>query len=209
MSRYDDQYYILFSPPGDDQIYLKPSEITAKRRYFYRKLQPGSPLHFEHAYRGEDKNQWKPTNVLVDSSGMIVTTLFKDAINKFNIADMQTYPSIYLDDDGVSYEDYWYLGFYEELDCMDKDGSDIQEFDFDDEDIDEDDDVSLEVYRYSLDEKVLDPIEEEKRLMFKMGACSDKYIFVHQKIVDIFKGLGAQGVRFIKVSDFHEGMQHA
>jgi len=208
MSRYDEKYFLVCLPPGDEQICLKPNSQTAKRKYHYKKLNPGeAPLFFQNSYRESDNNQWAITNVLVDMSGLLVSQAIYEDIRSYNINFMQTYPSVYVDDAGTYHEDYWYIGFFEKLNCLDVDNSTIETFDFDEDDEDEDDEQRLEVEKYLLCDKMLDGIPEEKRLMFKLGGCSKKHIFVYHKIVDIFERNNAQGVRFFKVSEFKEGDQ--
>ncbi len=208
MSKYNDEYFIALLPPGDDQIYLKPNSQTAKRKYHYTKLNLGeAPLFFQNSYRESDNNQWAITNVLVDMSGLLVTQPIYEAIRVYGIDSMQTYPSVYVDDNGTYHEEYWYIGFVDELQCLNAEDSSIVLFDFDEEDEDEDDEERLEVKKYSLDDATLDNIPEEQRLMFKIGGCSKKHVFVHRKIVDIFERNNALGVRFFKVSDFKEGDQ--
>ncbi|MBL4898701.1 MAG: hypothetical protein JKX76_03520 [Colwellia sp.] len=208
MSKYDQEYFIMFLPAGDEQIYLKPNSQTAKRKYHYKQLTPGeAPLFFQNSYRDEDKNQWPITNVLVDMSGLLVTPPIHDEIKNNTIDFMQTYPAVYVDDKGNYHEEYWYIGFYDELQCLDVKSSTIETIDFDEDDEDDDDEERLEVEKYSLDEGVLDAIKEENRLMFKIAGCSKKHIFVHSKIVDIFGKNNATGIRFLNVASFEEGDQ--
>ncbi len=122
---------------------------------------------------------------------------------------MQIYPSVYIDDDNNWHEDYWFLNFYEELHCLDKKKSKILTIDYSDEeddDLDEEDD-DLEVVEYRLDSRILGGIPEEKRLMFKIGGTNIDYIFIHQKLVDIFMKRKFTGIRFLPVSTFKEGDQ--
>ncbi|WP_447077846.1 hypothetical protein [Shewanella algae] len=94
------------------------------------------------------------------------------------------------------------MGFYKELDCLDRDNSSIETFDFDD------DDELLEVKKFSLDGRVLEKIAENERLIFKIANCSKSYLFFHQKVVDFIVQRKLSGVRFIKVVDFFEGKQY-
>ena len=206
MSKYNDEYYILFMSPGDEQIYINPDMRTSQRGYRYTKLiDGGAPLFFENSYRDEDNNQWPISDILVDSSGAIINQPIFDLIKHYDIKSLQFYPAIYIDDDEY-HENYTYFGFYEDLNCLDVENSMIRVFDFDEEDIDEDDEVRHEVDKYSLQESILDKIDEENRLMFKIGECSESYIFVHEKLVRTFTNFS--GAQFIKVADFIEGMQH-
>lgn len=203
MNKYNDDYYIMFMPHGDEQIYVKPNVQTAKRKSHYEKLTiGGAPLFFENSYREEDKNQWPITDVLVDTSGFLAPQRSYDMIKRLEIQYLQLAPAVYVDDDDKYHEHFWYFGFYNEINCLDIVNSTIESVDYDDED----DEQRLEVFKYSLNEESLDLIEEEKRLMFKIGGCSKKYIFVHKKIVEMFKN--DSGIRFIKVAHFEEGLQH-
>jgi len=202
MTAYDECYYILQRPHGDDQVCAVADQKTANRGYHYRQLQAGeSPLFFENGYRDKDKNAWPVTNMLVTGPGFLVTNAIREKLKFLNIDNMQIYPAVYIDDADTWHENYWFVGFYEELDCWDRQRSTVDI----DEDDDEDDDVDVD--KYCLDAGVLDAIAEENRLMFKMGGSSMNYIFVHQRIIDLFNECNMDGARFFKVSDFKEGDQ--
>lgn len=209
MISYNEEYYIMFTPKGDDQIYIKPQERSADRKFRYRKLNiEDGPLFFENCYRDEDKNKWPSTDILVEGGGFLATSTLCDKLRDYDVDFMQIYPAIYVDDNDNYREDYFYIGFYERLDCLDIKKSEIEDIEFDEKDIDDDDPVSLEVSKFSLSDSVLGNISEENRLMFKIGQCSKPYIFVHQTVVDIFLNYSYTGVQFIKVSDFKEGQQY-
>ena len=177
MNKYNDDYYIMFMLPGDEQIYVKPKFQTAKRKYHNEKLTiGGAPLFFENSYRDEDKNKWPITDVLVDTSGFLAPQCLYDMIKRLEIQYLQLSPAVYVDDDDKYHEHFWYFGFYNETNCLDIVNSAIESVDYDDED----DEQRLEVLKYSLNEEFLDLIEEEKRLMFKIGGCS-KNIFLFIK----------------------------
>ncbi|WP_345889271.1 imm11 family protein [Shewanella algae] len=205
MKNYNDEYYIAFRPSGDNQIYIKPDINTAKRQYHFKQLVYGEkPLFFLNGFKGEDKNRWPLTDLFVDSAGLLINKEVKLKMDNYDIDGMQIYPSIYIDDNNVWHENYWYLGFYKELDCLDRDNSSIETFDFDDDD----DDELLEVKKFSLDGRVLEKIAENERLIFKIANCSKSYLFFHQKVVDFIVQRKLSGVRFIKVVDFFEGQQY-
>lgn len=204
MKNFNDEYYIAFRPSGDDQIYIKPDLKTSHRKYHFKQLAlGGQPLFFLNGFKNEDKNRWPLTDLFVDSSGLLISDEVKSNLGNYNIDGMQIYPSVYIDDNDVWHECYWYLGFYKELDCLDRDNSVIETFDFDD-----DDDDLLEVKKFSLDKNVLGKIAESDRLIFKIANCSKSYLFFHKKVVDVIVRKNFSGVRFIKVSDFSEGEQY-
>ena len=213
MTVYDECYYILQRPHGDEQLFLSPDKKTFNRRYTYMKMdQGGGPLFFENGFKERDASEGKSfltTNVLMNGSNFLVDDAIRDKLKFKDIWGMQPYLAIYVDDDGKWHENYWFLNFYETVDCWDRKHS-ILDIDEDDDDEDDDEDsieLDPEIMQYRLDADILNAIPEEKRLMFKMGGASKLYIFVHQKVVDIFKECNAIGVRFVKVSEFKEGDQ--
>ncbi|MEZ9440067.1 hypothetical protein AB4219_17870, partial [Vibrio atlanticus] len=54
MSKYNDQYYIVFENYDENTLYLKPQKHSAMRDYEYTKLSGGEPMFFENCYRDED-----------------------------------------------------------------------------------------------------------------------------------------------------------
>ncbi len=79
---------------------------------------------------------------------------------KVPLGEAPLYPAVYIDDENNWHDNYWFLNFYEELDCWDRKLSVIGE---------DDDEHESAVYQYYLDAKILDGIPEEKRLLFIMG----------------------------------------
>jgi hypothetical protein len=75
----------------------------------------------------------------------------------------------------------------------------------DDEDLEEGDKPFVE--RYSLDAARLGAIPEEQRLMFRMTGVMAPLVFVHQRIVDLFAMGQVSGIRFIRVSEYEDGME--
>lgn len=179
MNKYNEQYYIARKPFNDNQLHIKADRKTAERDYFYKKMVLGeAPLFFENSYKEEDKDKGikrSITDVLLDSSDLLVCNKIRNELIQYEIDGMQFYPSVYIDDDNNWNENYWFLNFYEEFHYWDKNQSIVDI----DEDDDEDDDI--EVFKYSLDAQKLDKIPEERRLMFKMSGATVAYIFVHHR----------------------------
>ena len=210
MESYNDQYYIVLNDYHEDTLYVGAKQKSADRRFGYKKLILGQePLFFENDYKEEDIKVGKERSipsVLIDASTPIVNSRIRDKLKFFDFVGMQLYPSVYIDDNGKYHENYWCMNFWEKLDCWDREKSVTEEFD--DEDMLEPDYLDdADIYKYYLDPKVLDKIPEEDRLIFKMSGGSMGYVFIHQKIADIFKAENATGVKLIKVADFEEGMQ--
>ncbi|MDD9158520.1 hypothetical protein PVK64_20375 [Aliivibrio sp. S4TY2] len=204
MTKYNDEYYIAFRPNDDTQVHIKPDKRTALRKYHYKKLENGGdPLFFTNGFSEEEKTSDLLTDLVVDTSGLLINKKLKDELSQYTIDGVQIYPSIYIDNANNDHGNYWYLGLYTELNCLDLTRSKIEIFDFDDDD----DDDFLEVKQYYLNEAVLNHINEESRLIFKVANCSKSYLFFHKSIVEFISKENFSGVNFIRVSDFNEGDQ--
>ncbi|WP_160112167.1 imm11 family protein [Aquimarina sp. AU58] len=205
-NNFNDEYYVCKVYSDEQQIALMPTDGTAQRNYSYNKLVLGQkPLFFTNAFREEDKNSRvliPLTDVMFDSSSFIITTKLKDELSEFDTLNLQYYPAVYIGDDGKWHENYWYLNFYGMIDCLDKELSVLDEIEGMDE-LDEEDRY-LEVLKYSLDIQVLEKIEEDNRLIFQIAGTSIRQVFMHKKIVDIFKNINASGIKFTKVSEYED-----
>ena len=124
----------------------------------------------------------------------------------FDFTDMQLYPAVYIDDEGQYHENYWCMNFWG-IDCLDREKSilsrigqrKLQENPHADR---------LPVKKYALSQEVLNKIPEEKRLVFKIGGDNTGYVFIHQKITDIFREENATGIKLYKVSEYKKGMEY-
>lgn len=213
MSRYEDEYYIAFEPSDSGRVQARPDRKTGERNYHYEKVPLGGvPFRFDNANKERDLeagNSWLLTDVLMASGDLLVNNKVHDELKQYAISNLQYYPSSYIDDENNVHDHYWFMTFYQSLDCWCRERSvklNWKQY-YDDDDDESEEEESPDITKYYLDENVLDGISEEKRLMFKMGGASLEYIFCHQKIVDYFVSNKVSGVRFIKVSKFHEGCQ--
>lgn len=205
MSKYDQEYYIAYTTLNPDQLHIKPKASTAARGYRYTKLTLGeAPLFFVNAFQKRDQKtgaRRTVTDILYDGASFAVTDEIKRYLGQFEIASMQHYPAIIINDDDRWHEDYWYLNIYERLDCWDRNTS-IYEIDT------EANDPKPMVDKFSLDTAKLEAIPEEKRLIFKIGGASKAYVLMHRKIVKHILENAYTGIRFFKVADFEEGDQN-
>lgn len=206
MTNYNEQYCILARPRGEDQIFVGLDSRVSSDSFYYTKPNSGSPEFFfnNRAKKRQLKMgvKWPLTSAFVWVSNVMVDRAHYEALKDFNISNLKYHPSIYIDDEDVWHEDYWFLVFYQELDCWHRKRSEVLDKG---EVYSDGTEFPPRLNKFYLDDKVLDPIPEEERLMFAMGGVSNRFIFVHQKIVDIFDRSRAEGVRFIKVSDFKDG----
>jgi hypothetical protein len=143
------------------------------------------------------------TDVLFSGPYFMVTERIYHLIADFEIAGLQYYPAVYESDGGDLY-DYWFLVFTgtSGRDWYDRDRSVVE----DEDELDEGEKPFIE--RYSLDVQRLSAIQEEERLMFRMTGVMLPLVFVHERIVDLFRRNQASGIRFIRVSDYEDGMEY-
>jgi hypothetical protein len=204
MKEYNDEYYIIFDDNNEYQMDVKIHLKSSNRHFDYQKLLPGEPLFFEPGFqeRNERSNIVpRKTDMMSEGLSFIVSNPIHKILSECDLQGMQLYPSVIIEDDDSWDESYWYLNIWQDLDCWDRKMSIARPLKADMEERD------TVIKQYFLDSKVLDNIPEEKRLIFRMGEESNGYIFMHQKLVDIFRQNNFTGVRFFKVSEFKSGMQ--
>ncbi len=212
MNKYNEEYYIGFVPAGD-RPKIRADKKTKSRGFSYTKLTLGeAPLFFHNLNREKDQKKgkkWPVTEVIKVGICYLVNDFIRDKLMQYDIDGLQYYPSVNIDDDDNWHENYWLLNFYEKSVYWDKKRSKLYPFD-DDETADDirEAEFNALVKKFCLDEKKLDTIPEERRLIFKMGDVADAYTFFHKKIVDFFEENQCKGIRFFKVSEFEEGDQY-
>ena len=203
MSKYDDQYYIVSKAFDENTLYLTALQKTANRDYEYTKMEFGQePLFFENAYKDRDikENIYRPIQKShMNMNFVLVNDEVRDLLKNKIINGFQLYPAVIIDDKEDYHEGFWFFNIYEDSDYLDLNACVI-----DDYDPDADDHV---IRQYSLNEKLLDSIDEEQRLIFRPSYTNIGYTIVHQKIVDIFTQLNIDNIKFYKLSEWKKGMQ--
>ena len=205
MSTFDNEYYVVETYYNSTQFFISPDESTADRNYRFERLTGYVPLRFHNGFKERDArtgDKRKVSDIMLDGSSFVVTDEIKKFLEQFEINGLQLYPAIVIDDQDTWHEHYWYLNFFESLDCWDRN---LSEYEYIDED---DPDCLADVDHYVLDETVLSAIPEEQRLIFKMGGVSLPYVFVHKSIAKYLLENAYTGIRLFKVADFTEGDQH-
>lgn len=206
MSCFNDQYYICAIPCGEEQVFAGKNPRTASGRYWYTKQAVGDPpLYFHNSnkeYNLIDGERWPITSVLFYMNSFLVNACVYEELKAFVSLGLQFHPAVYIDDDDVWHENFWFLVFHEGLDCWDQGKSEVSSAEV----VRSDGSVRLaRLKSISLDDNVLGKISEVERLMFVLGGASNHHVLFHQKIVDIFERNEFSGARFLKVSDFEDG----
>jgi hypothetical protein len=204
MKPYNNDYCIV-TYGAYPQMHVNIHDKSASIIYDGRQLvSSGSPLFFEPSFKERNEKLGitpSKTDVMFDGSSFIVNEAVYKELKKLELQNMQLYPAVLVEDEDSWGESYWYLNIWEDLDCWDREKSVYGPIE---DDWEEGDTI---IDQYSLCSKVLDSIPEEKRLIFRMGGEANNYIFMHEKLVDLFKQNNYSGIRFFKVSEFEEGMQ--
>lgn len=205
MTEFNEEYYIAIEVESPVYPTLIPQASTADRPYGRKELGNGPPLMFFDGFKDEYiASGIKETvcDVLFEGSDLIVSSKLKEEIEQYNIDNLQFYPVIYKGNDGTWYDSFWFLNFYKDWGCWDRALSVYKSFD------ESDPYDYAKVKKYSLDQKVISSVVEEKRLMFKIGRSMEQYIFIHKKIAKLLLLHQIPSLRLFKVSDFIEGMQY-
>lgn len=206
---YNEKYYFCAVPKGSDRLFVVPNKKRMKSSaYSYLKPKVGSPPFFFNSSATSVKrnakagNKWPITDALVCDGNVLVNNELWEKIKEFNTGGLAFHPSVFIDDEDVWHENFMFMVFSKKLDCWDRERSVIEE---EEERLADGTVFPATVERFYLDDKVLDKIPENQRLMFKMGGVQNRFVCFHQKIVDIFDQNAAAGIRFLKVSEFEDG----
>jgi hypothetical protein len=140
----------------------------------------------------------KPVMVDFHDSGVIGAFSDKiyDVLAPMKIKGIQLIPATILDPrNNVVYDNYYFLHIYNYLKCLDKNKS-----------IYTPDRVGgvASIDKMILDTNVLSKIPLEERLIFRLGEMYTHQLF-HKSVVDKIMAANPEGIRFVKVEDFHMG----
>lgn len=206
VKKYEQQYYFLVRPKDDERFpSLFPDNNTSKREYDIKEL-PISGQSFVFVNGGKEYNEKRggyplrnvPT-ILFDGDDLLIPGGMQEALLKLNIPNLYMHPSVYIDDDGKLYKNYWYMTFIERFDCWSRSKSDYEK---------EEPPIRLggfelyQIYSYGLDDELLNSTPKSQRLLFKMGGSLDPIIVCHESILSIFKSGNSSGVEFFQVGDY-------
>lgn len=204
MNHYDNEYYFIVENNTEGLPAPSPDRNTENRRFRYEEQIPGSaPLGFENGLKDFQREQGRravnrPPRIMLEGSNPMVPLSVRDELIRREIPGLFTHHAYYVHDDGKWFEDYWYLAFGERFDCWDRKSSDYSP-----------DPIELggftlySIYKFSLNQKLLDETPIQQRLLFQMGSCQDAYFVCHESIAHLFRtDEKVQGVRLVKVADY-------
>ncbi|ODS22311.1 hypothetical protein AB835_14895 [Candidatus Endobugula sertula] len=124
----------------------------------------------------------------------MVTTDIRKALLDLDISDFFTHPAVYIHADDEWYEDYWFCTFTEEFDCWDRDKSDYRAQS--ERSVVRHKELGLVgenhfIFKYRLNEHLLDETPLNETLFFKMGGGSGK-VTCNKSIKHLFENEGTQ-----------------
>lgn len=209
MSRSDEQYFFLMQPREDDKTVdtlpvLSADETTAKLPYEYEVIPSGvKPLMFENGAADFNKRYGRTTlknlpPVLFVGNHPVVSGSIREKLLKLDMPNIALQPAIYVDDWGKWHEDYWFVTFLSRLDCWSRKDSFYEQglqpirlggFEL------------YQVYRFSLDDEILNAVPKEERLLFQLGGTQEAFAVAHQSVAAIFAAAGA-GVQVLPIADY-------
>ena len=192
MPKFDNEYFFIRLHDDDRLPRMTADMDTGARPFRTTRLPPGEkPLIFRNGlYETQRENRIKPMNpppeILFHGYDIMVKSDVREALLPYEIPNLSMYPAIYIDHKDVWHEGYWFLTFLKEFDCWDRQNSKYRK---DREPIDEDD--GYLVYRYSLNDELLENTPLAARRLFLMGKTSLPRVTVHRSIAHLFKRSGA------------------
>jgi len=207
MSELQQQYYVPLRANTENKLFIGRDEKSKRRYYHYRKFNlVDGPMVYLNKYKEENLKLGVKTvlpDIFLEFSAMIIPKTFMVFLRNFDIYGLQLFPTIYIDDDDQWHENLWLVNFFEGIDCIDKEKSEI---DYDPDLWEEGD--PLVVDETVFDDSVLRAIPEDQRLIFKMANVAWPHLYCHQRVVDYIRQQKYTGIIFVKASDYFEGMEN-
>ncbi|MFD2017307.1 imm11 family protein [Vibrio olivae] len=172
------------------------------RDYEYTKLKSGPPLFFENAYKDKDLSAGikRPIKLAhMNITYPIISEGIKNSLGSIENDNFQFYPAIIIDDTGKYFESFWFFNVFEQLDVLDLELCDIDDYDPEDD--------MHDIEKYYLSDEKMSQIPEGQRLVFMPKYGDVGHIMVHESIVKVFKKHNVDTLNFVKVSEWKMGKQ--
>lgn len=207
----EDDYFIVKINFKDKQ-YLKagmlPNAVAEHQPVNFGLIESNQPLEFSNNAKEDfinNNHQEILRDIIPASTSFIVKEPVKKSLEQFNIANLQFYPAIYRDLNNKVHS-YWYLNFYEKLDCWCRKNSvynrekyltrkDRKHF------------AGVSISKYALDLQIITALPQNKNIFFKMAKSSPSDVFIHKAVLKELTEFDLHGVQFFKVSEYTRGME--
>ncbi|MBO2596544.1 hypothetical protein I6M54_17195 [Shewanella algae] len=208
MNIHEESYYIVYPDYEFDEYKtdLIPTPYTANTNWDFEKLNVESET-LSFVSKNDNLNFLMEDYALAFSvPNFIVTSKLKELIES-GLYGSQFVPAIIQDKQNNSVKGLWALNTFKTLNCIDLNRSKFYMPGNGSTNIDGFT-IHADMDNYRFREDILDAIPEAERLIFQVAGTSLGEIFVHQKVVDIFKEHNVKGINFFKVSEFVDGEQY-
>ena len=207
MSELQQEYYIPFLGNTENKLFINTDEKSSRRYYFHTKFDlADGPMVYLNDYKEENLKLGIKTplpDIFLDYGAMIIPKEFMVFLRNFDIYGLQLFPTIYIDDDEQWHENLWLVNFFEGINCIDKEKSEI---DSDPELWEEGDPLIVDTTVF--DDSILRAIPEDQRLIFTMDNVHMLHLYCHQRVVDYVRQQNYTGIIFVKASDYVDGMEN-
>ncbi|ELH4836257.1 imm11 family protein [Vibrio harveyi] len=193
---YNDLYYVM-SPNYNDEyevIHIIPTESAGLRRFHFRDLSYGEPAVKFIMNDSVTRNNI-PSIFFCKPSFFISEKLKADF--ESSVYGGKLFPAV-IANEKLKIENFFLVNISNELDCWSRKESVYKQ---------KDPDYYPRVYQYRLDSAVLDKIEENERLVFRMGGSDLSPVIVHEKIKKVIEK-NMDGVNFFPVKDYEFGDEY-
>ena len=192
------EYYLIGGDGDASTPLLAPDEYQSLRI-----------LHKEIPYEGLEPIRLRFNNPIPRNPTMrdyhslpysVVSKKVRDILETMNIFGVQFIPAVIRNElNGDVYEGYYIIHVFNQIECLDREKakyttSDLMKYGI------------SEINKLVLDQKVLEKIPLEKRLVFYLKESISKRIY-HKSIVDAVMAIEPDGLKFGKIEDWYEGIQ--
>jgi hypothetical protein len=163
------KYYLVQVPGGDQYPYLKmdkDSRATLEKGF---QIGVSQPLTFKNAWREDNIEEGISEiigEVLFSGNQILISDRIKNDLLNWGHKQQEAipadfFPAIYIDDNDVSHENYWFVNLENYIDCWHRETSNYRTTPTDDQPV-------YDVKQFSLDREKLKQVKNQG-LLFKIG----------------------------------------
>jgi hypothetical protein len=181
------EYYILESENNENYPLFSWDQMSGKYGL-------GKPIPYNNEPLKMRLGDPIPKNIewadIHSAPEIVVSKKIAEVLVPFKLYGIQLVPTVVRDprDPFSAIKPYYFLHIWNRVACLDRELSEL--------DIDEDDGQIWDIEKLVMDERILNDIDINKRLIFELGEKTS-ITFVHESIKDIIMAINPTGFRFI------------
>lgn len=202
MNNSNQEYYVIERPSDLSIPLLKANKNSASKKYWSGDyVYDGQPLVFSNKKKEKNLEKGiteKISSILFTADEIVIDDSLYKTMKELDIEGVNYTPSIYIANNGVWYENYWYVRILNEHDlwCRDKSAFNPEA---------RTSSGWHYVYKYVLNEDAIERVPMAQRMLFNMGGVSMPVMCAHLSIVDIIKPSGEVSNEFFKLLTEYDG----